>query len=830
LLRRLADLQVREFGERARGLGTLRQALERVPEHAASREALEALLEDDALFDEAFEALEFVHRALGRSSDLAKLYERRVKRAQTTRDRMRARLELARVLEEMVGDREGAQRAVEAAVKEDPSEEGTLAELERLAGANGGWGAAADTLAAALDSVQDLPATTRTELWVVLAGWRRDRLNDPQRAEDAYSKALAIDPENLDVLTALEGIRRAPGRERELVHTLRTRARLESGLETKRELLREAKGLAEGPVGDRDLAEAALRDLIAEDEGDLWALDELTKIRSAAGDDAEVVRLLLQRAELVPDGGQSLALRHEAASVLVDKLGDTARGATLYEEILDAEPADAAAAKALRALYGKAGRDRDLAKLLTRLVDVATGQSERASLRLELAKLQAERFRSSDDAIETLRAILDEDSSYAAAVLALSELYEQTGRDAELADLLKVQTDAAHDRGDVEAELLLLVRLGQVQEGRLGDVSAAQETYELVLERDPGNRGALEAVARICEKRADWERAAGALAKLVELATDAAGVPYALRLAEAREKIGDVTGVEEALQQGLKLEPANTGLRAMLRVRWERSERWAELAALLVGDADLIANANPDAKVVPQEAPTGTTAPMRRPTANAPVAGSLPPPPVVPVAIGEQVKLLKAAAEIHLARRKNAEDAIPILERAAQLVPHDRELLLVLCDAYNAAQRGRDAAQVLEKVIASFGSRRTKELALYHHRLARALALLGDKDVALAQLDLAFKIDPGSVSVLKDLGVLALETNDLDRAQKTFRALLLQRLDPNAGISKGEVFYYLGEISAKQGDKAKAVQMFERAIENDPALERARLKLTELKG
>ncbi len=203
---------------------------------------------------------------------------------------------------------------------------------------------------------------------------------------------------------------------------------------------------------------------------------------------------------------------------------------------------------------------------------------------------------------------------------------------------------------------------------------------------------------------------------------------------------------------------------------------------------------------------------------------------MVPTSIAEQVKLLRAAAEIHLVRRSSPEDAIPILERAAQLVPHDRDLLLVLCDAYNAAQRGREAAQVLEKVIASFGTRRTKELALYHHRLARALAQLGDKDVALAQLDMAFKIDPGSVSVLKDLGVLALETNDLDRAQKTFRALLLQRLDPNAGISKGEVFYYLGEISAKQGDKAKAMQMFERAIENDPALERARLKLTELKG
>jgi tetratricopeptide (TPR) repeat protein len=153
-----------------------------------------------------------------------------------------------------------------------------------------------------------------------------------------------------------------------------------------------------------------------------------------------------------------------------------------------------------------------------------------------------------------------------------------------------------------------------------------------------------------------------------------------------------------------------------------------------------------------------------------------------------------------------------------------------LCDAYNAAARGRDAAHVLEKIIASFGSRRTKELAVYHHRLGRALSQLGDREVALAQFDMAFKIDPGSIAVLRDLGVLAFETNDLDRAQKTFRALLLQRLDPNAGISKGEVFYYLGEISAKLGDRAKATQMFERAIENDPTLDRARSKLAELKG
>jgi tetratricopeptide (TPR) repeat protein len=205
-------------------------------------------------------------------------------------------------------------------------------------------------------------------------------------------------------------------------------------------------------------------------------------------------------------------------------------------------------------------------------------------------------------------------------------------------------------------------------------------------------------------------------------------------------------------------------------------------------------------------------------------------PPVVSSPIAEQVKLLRAAADIHLVKRKSPTDAIVLLERAVRLSPNDRELLLSLCDAYDAAQEGRQAAQVLEKIIASYGNRRTKESALIHHRLARVLAQLGDKDLALAQLDVAFKIDPGSVGVLRDLGILALEANDLERAQKTFRALLLQRLDSSAGISKAEVFYYLGEISAKQGDNAKALQMFERAIENDPALERARVKLAELRG
>jgi tetratricopeptide (TPR) repeat protein len=828
LLHRLASLQIHEFADRSRGLATLRQALERDPRHEGSVKAVEGLLAEEALFDEAFDALEWVHRQLAQSEELATLYGRKVGRAMSVRDRARARLDLARVLEVEVKDAERAQRTIEEALHDDPADIDVLTELERLAAANEGregWMRASQAFERALGEAKDIPGGTRAELWTRLATWRRDRVQDARGAEEAFVQALAADPENLEVLRAIEALRRAPGRERELVQTLRDRARLETDLPTKHDLLRQAKELADQPLADAALAEAVLRDLLAEDEGDRWALAELVKLREAAGDWKEVAALLLRSAEL-ESGSDMSALQHRAARVITEKLDDAPRAIEIYETILEAEPSDRTASSALRELYVREGRDRDHGRLLELLVETSKDAGERATHRLDLAKIQDEKFGSPRDAAETLRAILEEEPAHEGAVAALSQLFEKTGQFDELAELYVSQVDRARDRGDSAAELALRIRLAETYESKLKDTPRALEAYEAVLEQDPAHRRALEAVARLSEGRGAWERAASALAKLVELGNGADGVADAVRLASARVQLGDVAGVEMALRRALEIQPGNSSVREDLRSLYEREKRWDALAALLVGDADLIAATNPDAPPAPQLPPPQSIAPGRT---SVPPAATLPPPPTVgPVA--DQVRLLRRAAEIHMKERSAPADAVPLLERATGLTPTDRELLLLLCDAYSAASRPRDAASVLEKVIASFGNRRTKELSLYHHRLGRALASLGDTDVAIAQLDMAFKIDPGSVGVLKDLGVLALETNDLDRAQKSFRALLLQRLDPSFGISKGEVFYYLGEISAKQGDKVKAVQMLERAIENEPSLDRAKTRLSELKS
>jgi len=789
---RMAALQLKEFGEKRRALATLRTALERVPEHGPSREVLEGLLDDDDLFQDAFEALEQTYRALGRSEDLAKLYERRVGRAQGARDKNRSRLDLARVLDEQAHDAARAQRVVEEAIAEDASDPDALAELERLAGVTGQWKEAAEALAGSLKKATDLPAQSRAELWVRVAGIHKDKTQDARGAEEAFAAALKLDPENTEVLRSLEELQRAPGRERDLVETLRQRARLETDLDSKKTLLKEAKTLAETTLADAALAENVLRDLLVEDEGDLWALEELGRVRETAGAWEEVVDLLLKRADLEADGKTIADLRHRAAKVAREHLSDPARAAKLYEELFEADPADTEASGALRELYATMGKRRELGKLLQTLIDTADGEGTRSTLRIELAKLQ-DAMGDSHAAIDTLRSVLEENRGHAEAVVALSELLEKGGKDDELAELLSGQIEAAKERGDAQTELTLQVRLGEVYEHRLKDAGKALSTFEAVLERDATHHVALEAVARLAEGRQIWDKAASALERLVQTESDAkAGVAIALRLANAKEKLSSDEGVEQALVRALQFEAANGEVRDRLRALYEKNKKWSELAAFIAEDASLMQG-----------------------------NGGKP---------AEVVKTLRRAADIHTKQRELPGDAVPLLERAAELAPQDRELLLSLCDAYTAAGSAQKAAEVLERIIASFGGKRTKELGLYHHRLGKALAGLGNQPGALAQYDLAFKVDPGSIGVLRDLSILSMETGDLDRAQKTFRALLLQKLDANAGITKGEVFFYLGEISMKQGDKPKAIQMLERALENEPALAKAKTRLAEWKS
>jgi tetratricopeptide (TPR) repeat protein len=174
--------------------------------------------------------------------------------------------------------------------------------------------------------------------------------------------------------------------------------------------------------------------------------------------------------------------------------------------------------------------------------------------------------------------------------------------------------------------------------------------------------------------------------------------------------------------------------------------------------------------------------------------------------------------------------AVSSLERAKELVPDNTDVLLKLSDAYLAADRQSEAIPVIEALIdaeTQGGRKRSKKAAVYHQRLAQAYLGQGMQDKGLEHLEAAYKMDISNIEVLTNLGQLHYALEHYDKAVKLFRALLLQRLDPSLGMSKADAYWYVGDISLKQGDPRKAKGMFRRGLDEDPSHDGCKAGLAE---
>lgn len=785
---RLAQVQLESFGQAGTALGTARSALERVGDHAATVELLAALSDRRELFEEVSELLEGVYRSTGRTDRLAALYEKKVAQAEGQEERLEMRRALARVLEDDCRDVAAACRVLGDGLAEDPSDPLLVDELERLLGATGGWAEMAAKLSAAVDAKPDLGNDVRRDLWLKAAVWLRDRAGDREQAEAVLLKALACDPGNDEVLVQIEELRRGPGRELALIEVLRQRGRVTPDDDHRIDLFREAKEIAV-TLGDTAMVEAIVREVLAIDDRNAWALSELTELRRSHGDFAETFKLLQRQIENEVDAERLRLLRHDAARVAYDALKLPTKAIELYSVLFDDDASDPVAANALRNLLQSEARLSELARVLERLIEVASTPAERSALRLELARLN-EQLGKDLDAVEMLRSVLDEEPTHAEAVISLSRLYEKTGQDQELADLLERQIDSARERGDINIEIELQLRIAEVSERRLSDVGRAVRTYRSILERVPAHRGALEALARIFAEQSEREDLAQVLVQLVDSSSGEERVAYAERLADARIALGDIAGAAEALVVGLSVNERNAALRARLRGLYEQLGDWGKVSGLIAQEASL----------------SGAAA--------------------------DQVRLLREAATIRAERLSDAVGAADLLAQASAIAPEDRELLLVLCDAYSESGRGDKAAETLERIVASYGGRRSKELGEIHRRLGEAYWTQGAAERAKDEFEKAFRIEPGNVRVIARLGEVCLAIGDAKRAQQLYSSLIIQipKLDPNGPINKALIYSRRGEASRLLGERDKAKQDYERALQADPRMDWVRERLAELKA
>ena len=179
---------------------------------------------------------------------------------------------------------------------------------------------------------------------------------------------------------------------------------------------------------------------------------------------------------------------------------------------------------------------------------------------------------------------------------------------------------------------------------------------------------------------------------------------------------------------------------------------------------------------------------------------------------------LREAAELHRSRTGEPERAIPLLEQASDLSPDDNAVKLALADALGAAGRFEEARTNLRTLVEAFGGRRPKERAPVHYHLARLDLAVGDRARALVELDAATRIDPANPEILRTLAELARDDGQLDRAERSYRALLTvlrrqEEIAEDAPISRSEVMFELSKIAGRQGEPDRAKEILESAFE-----------------
>ncbi len=139
------------------------------------------------------------------------------------------------------------------------------------------------------------------------------------------------------------------------------------------------------------------------------------------------------------------------------------------------------------------------------------------------------------------------------------------------------------------------------------------------------------------------------------------------------------------------------------------------------------------------------------------------------------------------------------------------------------------AAHLLEEIVTS-----GRSFADVHHLLGLALALLGQKERALAEFDRALVQNPRYIEANIHRGVLLNELGRGDEAEAAFRQATLHGEVPVAGFPRpvaarlANQHAQLGDAYAEAGAREDAIAQYRRAVELGPSFHDLRYRLARL--
>jgi tetratricopeptide (TPR) repeat protein len=735
----------------------------------------ERILQIDSVNMTASVQLEQVYRAQQAWDKLIELLLARVEFTTETAQRVATFQAVAEIYEKEVGDQEGAFVVLQAAFRENYADIAVSSELERLATASNKW---TELLQEYTQVVQTIPdPKTAADLWVKIGRWYGQHLGQLEYAIWSEQQALALDPDHTEALENLAGFYRKSSKWPELSSTLARHADLEEDPAKKVQILLDLAELYAGPLGDEEQAiQSYQRALEVPVDGGatLKALDALEKLYRRREEWPSLIEVLSKKAAIVEDNDEIVRLRGMIGRLYEERLGDGAKAIASFQSILTIDPQSVDALKALERLYEKTGNMEAYLDVLEQQLDVSGSDEERISLYERMAAAWEEQFRRPDRAWEALEKILLINDRHEPTLMSLERLYRQERRSTELVETLRRHINAVNDPA---VRVQLYAQMGQVFEEDLKDVDRAIESFNDILSFDSDNTHALAALVRLYERIEDWHRAIETATRLIEI-TDAPQTRVELNHRIGRiyeERLKEPETAEAYYVEALSLNPAFVPAMHALTQIYQKRGDWLKAAQMMV------------------RAEEQTTNPL------------------------EKARLLYEAGRIYREKLENELNASELFARVLELDPEHVEAGEPLAEIYFRDEQWRKLEPIVEMLVRKADKKDNKELNQLYYRVARTADELGNPDKALKYYKLAYDLDSTFLPTLLGRAALLYKLEDWEGAFKIYQTILVHHRDSQKESEIVEIFYRLGNIKLKQGERKKALNMFEKALEINSA-------------
>ncbi|MFK7989183.1 MAG: hypothetical protein AB8I08_24400, partial [Sandaracinaceae bacterium] len=373
---------------------------------------------------------------------------------------------LATVLEEQVGDSEGAFVAWAELLETEPSDLDALSHMVSIDEAAGEWERLLSTLSY---KVEVIPPEQQPAVLAKMAAIADESLADLARAAELYARALERAPGNGIVLDALCSVYERSDRYKDLVVLLRETAIHETDARRRAELYRRIARTLAGQVGNDDAAAEAWREVLkaGEDEEALRFLHR----HAARRDHVEVLEDVLSRlSTLVTDPNEQREVLLDRAHLLADRL-ERPRDAILdlRKVVEELAPEDLGALTKLSELCEAVQDLPGLADALWRQLDVLTDQDLRVPVARRLADLHEKEAPEVARAVDALSRWADADPTDPVPMRRLVSLLESASRWAELCTAV----DRLAGLEPAEEASRLVRKSAEVAYRQLGDVDGA---------------------------------------------------------------------------------------------------------------------------------------------------------------------------------------------------------------------------------------------------------------------------------------------------------------------------------------------------------------------